>query len=178
MLASIFGSQFLSSSASYSCSWSLSFAAVPWTLWAHLSDTSACWVRLFYLMFRPWVTWYSALNILTGLFLSWICFLATWPNRSLYLAASFFVYLPTSIRFRSPSGEAHTAITWEFLIPCFIQGNYKPVGLFIVSCWTSVIPYMYCACMLSRFSSVWLCATLWTVAHQAPLSMGFSRQEC
>ena len=26
-------------------------------------------------------------------------------------------------------------------------------------------------------SRVWLFATLWTVAHQAPLSMGFSRQE-
>ena len=31
--------------------------------------------------------------------------------------------------------------------------------------------------MLSRFSRVWLCATLWTAAHQAPLSLGFSRQE-
>ena len=30
------------------------------------------------------------------------------------------------------------------------------------------------ACVLSRFS---LFETLWTVAHQAPLSMGFSRQE-
>ena len=30
-------------------------------------------------------------------------------------------------------------------------------------------------CMLSR---VWLFATLWTVACQGPLSMGFSRQEC
>ena len=29
----------------------------------------------------------------------------------------------------------------------------------------------------SGFSHVWLFATLWTVAHQAPLSMGFSRQE-
>ena len=29
-----------------------------------------------------------------------------------------------------------------------------------------------CACVLSRFSGVWLFATLWTVAHQAPLSMG------
>ena len=27
-------------------------------------------------------------------------------------------------------------------------------------------------------SLVWLLATLWTVAHQAPPSMGFSRQEC
>ena len=32
-------------------------------------------------------------------------------------------------------------------------------------------------CMLSCFSRVRLFATLWTVAHQAPLSMGFSRQE-
>ena len=31
--------------------------------------------------------------------------------------------------------------------------------------------------MLSRFSCDQLFATLWTVAHQAPLSMGFSRQE-
>ena len=29
----------------------------------------------------------------------------------------------------------------------------------------------------SRFSHVWLFVTLWTVARQAPLSMGFSRQE-
>ena len=34
-----------------------------------------------------------------------------------------------------------------------------------------------CAYVLSCFSCVWLFATLWTVAHQAPLSMGFSRQE-
>ena len=31
--------------------------------------------------------------------------------------------------------------------------------------------------VLSRFSCVRLFVTLWTVAHQAPLSMGFSRQE-
>ena len=30
---------------------------------------------------------------------------------------------------------------------------------------------------LGHFSCVWLCVTLWTAAHQAPLSMGFSRQE-
>ena len=33
------------------------------------------------------------------------------------------------------------------------------------------------ACKLSCFSLVRLFATLWTVAHQASLSMGFSRQE-
>ena len=31
--------------------------------------------------------------------------------------------------------------------------------------------------MLSRLSQVQLFATLWTIAHQAPLSMGFSRKE-
>ena len=35
---------------------------------------------------------------------------------------------------------------------------------------------MLCA-VLSCFSHVQLCATLWTVTHQAPLSIGISRQE-
>ena len=34
-----------------------------------------------------------------------------------------------------------------------------------------------CCAILSHFSHVWLFVTLWTVAHQVPLSMGFSRQE-
>ena len=34
-----------------------------------------------------------------------------------------------------------------------------------------------CVCGLSRFSHVQLSATPWTVARQAPLSVGFSRQE-
>ena len=34
-----------------------------------------------------------------------------------------------------------------------------------------------CACVLSSLSSVQFCVTLWTVAHQSSLSMGFSRQE-
>ena len=33
------------------------------------------------------------------------------------------------------------------------------------------------ACMPSPFSRVWLFPTPWIVAYQAPLSMGFSRQE-
>ena len=34
-----------------------------------------------------------------------------------------------------------------------------------------------CACVLSDFSHVLVIATLWTLAHQAPLSIGFSGQE-
>ena len=33
------------------------------------------------------------------------------------------------------------------------------------------------ACVLSHFSRVRICVTPWTVARQAPLSVGFSRQE-
>ena len=34
-----------------------------------------------------------------------------------------------------------------------------------------------CCAVLSCFSRVWLFATLWTVLHQTPLPLGFSRQE-
>ena len=34
-----------------------------------------------------------------------------------------------------------------------------------------------CCSVLSRFSRIWLFAIPWIVAHQPPLSMGFSRQE-
>ena len=48
--------------------------------------------------------------------------------------------------------------------------------------WGGVIGFkdlrvLLCCTVLSRFSRVWLCATIWTVAFQAPLVMGFSRQE-
>ena len=36
---------------------------------------------------------------------------------------------------------------------------------------SSITPPMFC--LLSRFSHGPLCATLWTVAHQGPLIMGF-----
>ena len=43
--------------------------------------------------------------------------------------------------------------------------------------WEFGIDMYLCACMLSCFSHILLCVTLWTVVFQAPLSMGFSRQE-
>ena len=42
----------------------------------------------------------------------------------------------------------------------------------------SCVYYLFVhVCMRSYFSCVRLFVTLWTIAHQAPLSMGFSRQE-
>ena len=43
--------------------------------------------------------------------------------------------------------------------------------------WEDPLEKETAVCMLSHFSRVWLFATLWTVAHQASLFMGFSRQE-
>ena len=41
----------------------------------------------------------------------------------------------------------------------------------------AALPVFLGACVLSRFTCALLCVTLWTVACQAPLSMGFSRKE-
>ena len=43
----------------------------------------------------------------------------------------------------------------------------------LTSCWT---PGAGCMCVLTCFILIWLFETLWTIAHQATLSMGFSRQ--
>ena len=43
--------------------------------------------------------------------------------------------------------------------------------------WSSSEATLHIYCVLRHFSRVWLFVTLWTVACQAPLSMGFSRQE-
>ena len=44
---------------------------------------------------------------------------------------------------------------------------------------TSVPCWLVGSCEhLSCFSCIWLFVSLWTVAHQAPLSKGVSRQEC
>ena len=46
---------------------------------------------------------------------------------------------------------------------------YKQHVLLVYAC--------FCACVLSHFSHVGVFATLWTVTSQAPLSMGFCRQD-
>ena len=53
---------------------------------------------------------------------------------------------------------------------CVTSGREMENRLLITVC-------MHACCMLSRSSHVQLFVTLWTVARQAPLSMGFSKQE-
>ena len=52
--------------------------------------------------------------------------------------------------------------------------KYPAVNASANPCQSWVNPWPRCT---QSLSSVWLLATLWTVAHQAPLSVGLSRQE-
>ena len=70
---------------------------------------------------------------------------------------------------------------WELqnsLWPHFFDRSKKsywfPVHFFFPLLWGCDSLFV---CMLSRFSHIWLIAILWTIARQAPLSIGFSRQE-
>ena len=57
-------------------------------------------------------------------------------------------------------------------VPVYLTlGSYFSPGILTVN------SSMVCACMLNHFNHVWLFATAWTIAHQVPLSIEFSRQE-
>ena len=63
---------------------------------------------------------------------------------------------------------------------CFGKTKYIWPWGSLLQLWFSVLSnilWPVCMCVPSRFSHVQLFATPWTVADQAPLSMGFSRQE-
>ena len=57
------------------------------------------------------------------------------------------------------------------------MGSVRSVQFQIVPCSSLYFSRSMLLLLLSRLSCVQLFATLWTVAHQAPPSMGFSRQE-
>ena len=74
-----------------------------------------------------------------------------------------------------------------FVLSIFGSGGLESptvIVLVSISSFNSVdVCFMYLSALLllllllSRFSRVQLCATPWTAAHQAPPSLGFSRQE-
>ena len=58
-----------------------------------------------------------------------------------------------------------------------LQGGSTSFFKLRYSCFTMLYYFLLLLLLLSHFSHVWLFATPWTAAYQAPLSMGFSRQE-
>ena len=86
-----------------------------------------------------------------------------------------------------PSSGLDQVGGWDSLIPGHVQPywNLKQACVCVsLHKWLRVYMYVYiyicihrCVCVLSRFSPVLLFAALWTVALQAPPSVGVSRQE-
>ena len=64
-----------------------------------------------------------------------------------------------------------------------VRWGYEHVLIYSTTVWNSTtllllfIFWSFACCMLSHFSCVQIFVTLWTVAHQAPQSMGFSGKE-
>ena len=64
-------------------------------------------------------------------------------------------------------------------VSCFAGRFFttEPLGKPLVIPYDLEIPVQVTCVLLRHFSCVWLSVTLWTTAHQAPLSMAFSRQK-
>ena len=94
-----------------------------------------------------------------------------WPRpRPLKLTPSQGGWRVT--HFRSSLANAHKQPEWRSTFrghPGFTDEDPEAPSRVVCHC--------YCAYVLSRFSHVPLFATVWTVARQAPLSMGYFRQE-
>ena len=72
------------------------------------------------------------------------------------------------------SSQTHSLCIFLSVTFLDVYINHKCVFL---KMWHASVTFYVCVCVLSSFSRVWLSVTPWTVARQAPLSMGFSRQE-
>ena len=97
--------------------------------------------------------------------------------------ASHFLLISVSTARLAPSLTREAKITpgkWTF--PVLATYESQNVTVLHVLRIHHLIPLryissLYNACMWNHFIRVWLCATLWTAACQAPQFMGFFRQE-
>ena len=86
-----------------------------------------------------------------------------WRERGGRRVAGGIWYLPR-LRVVAPGGPLSFYVWGQGIAFAFSASLYP-------------IHSVYTAYVLSYFSPVQLFVTLWTITHQAPLSMGFSRQE-
>ena len=87
---------------------------------------------------------------------------------------------PTSVAYVTPLCNfwLKGCISYQNMSPCRQEEDFFSSASLVPSVTTYLTYSMQSMCVygvLSRFSRVQLFATLWTVARQAPLSMGFSR---
>ena len=130
-------------------------------------------------------------------------YISAWPIRlSVASNLAFFFYVDFTVCFTSSLNSANPCIhvyllllfyrsfTWQFIMECLllhIRHFSQLLCLFYVIFYRTDLSFLLsfihilsifthtCVSVLSCFSRVWLFVT---VALQAPLSKGFSRQEC
>ena len=86
-------------------------------------------------------------------------FFSPWYSTTFCILGNLFIFLCSFLKINSMRQKVHFAL--------FTVVSQQMKHLF----------YIVCARMLNHFSRVQLQVTLWTVGLQAPLSMGFLRQE-
>ena len=101
----------------------------------------------------------------------------------LYIGAELInnVVLVSGVQQSNSVIHIHMPILFQILFLFMLLQNIEQSSLCytVGPCWLSVLLTVVCmrARRLNAFSHVWLFATIWTVTHQTPLSMGFSWQE-
>ena len=112
----------------------------------------------------------SAYLLLVDSYLHTYCTLAQSPFS---LSLSFF-FFTTSVPAKTLKVSVYIIRSINTYWLYWVPGLMKRMGLRYSPSWTACAVLCLVAQSCSRD---WLFATLWTVARQAPLSMGFSRQE-
>ena len=99
----------------------------------------------------------------------WFWISSVEPDTIIHSAIMCFNYTPSRVLGREDSAVSQIFPEDTVLKDEYIKSVTDKATVELGSCHTM--------CMLSHFSHVLLFVTLWTVADQAPLSMGFSKQE-
>ena len=71
---------------------------------------------------------------------------------------------------------SYLMLSYSFFTFFSILGDYKILSTVSCDIQQVIFRYLFYICVLNHFSQIQLFVTPWTVAHEAPLSMGFSRQ--
>ena len=101
-------------------------------------------------------------------------FLPTWNFCSVLILCKYLKFW--CLMWIKPGKEQSK---WNAVTIFMLMRDQYVIGTVLNTTHNKVFPFLQqsYAHMLSHFNRVRLCATIWTVAHQAPLSTGFSRQE-
>ena len=163
-------------------------AASPllYVMWNHLPEvtglkegtagpwTHAAWLQRLQAIILHGLSWIQPVIVQFSLIhLVSLCFtVCRSPCYFLQLQPKLFIdFIPTC-----PLSVHFANRRWLNLLTAPLSGFHLPTLIKKEFYW-EIIHISICCCLASELCCVWLLATPWTVVYQAPLSMGFSRQE-